>query len=500
MTDDTSDRSISPGARRTSRRALLRLAAGTAASALLAACGRGALSTPTSAPTPTAAAKPAGTTAPASASTSATAPAASVGATTVSAATTTGSSVAPGTGTSVAKGADIKIGVLYPLSGSLAQAGNEVKAAVALAVDVINDAHPELTLPLAKGMGLPAFGGAKIVPVYVDNEGKPEVGQSEAERLVTSEKVVALYGSYSSAVTKTSSAVAERLGIPFVSGESSSPDLTERGFKWFYRTTPNDTTFTEAMFAFIKGLNEKKNAGIKSVALFYEDTDFGTNSAKTQKELAAKNGIAVTADVKYRASATSLTTEVQTLKAGNPDLLLPTSYGNDAILLMKTMKELDFNPKLIVAQDAGFTDNSFFANVGKDAEGVTSRSAFSSDILNVKPQAKTVNDLFKAKNSGRDIIDISARSFTGFITLADAINRAGSTSPDAIRQALEATNTPGDQTIMPWPGVKFDEKHQNMLGTAIIVQFLNGAYKTVFPFEFATTDVVFPIKKWSERK
>jgi branched-chain amino acid transport system substrate-binding protein len=499
MTDPTSDRSIGPDTRHASRRTVLRFAAGTAASALLAACGSGTLSTPTNAPAPTAP-KPAGTTAPASASAPTTAPAASAAITQPVTTATTGSAVAPGTGTNVAKSADIKIGVLYPLSGSLAQAGNEVKAAVALAVDVINEAHPELSLPLAKGSGLPAFGGAKIVPVYVDNEGKPEVGQSEAERLITSEKVVALYGAYSSAVTKTSSAVAERLGIPFVNGESSSPDLTERGFKWFYRTTPNDTTFSEAMFAFIKGLNEKKNAGIKSVALFYEDTDFGTNSAKTQKELAAKNGIAVTADVKYRASATSLTTEVQTLKAGNPDLLLPTSYGNDAILLIKTMKELDFNPKLIVAQDAGFTDNSFFSNVGKDAEGVTSRSAFSSDILTVKPQAKTVNDLFKTKNGGRDIIDISARSFTGFITLADAINRAGSPNPDAIRQALDATNTPGDQTIMPWPGVKFDEKHQNTLGTAIIVQFLNGAYKTVFPFEFATTDVVFPIKKWSERK
>lgn len=475
---------------RLNRRAFLCLALGAAGVQLLAACGGQTLATPApgggaaSAPTAASGAGGAPTTAPAP--------------------TKGGSPVASPSGAGAAaspagqQGGELKIGVLYPLTGSLAQAGNDSKAAVELAAEIVNNAYPNIALPLAKDAGLPRLGGAKVVPVFADHQGKAEVGQSEAERLI-GDKVIALYGAYASAVTKTASAVAERSSIPFVNGESSSPALTEQGYKWFFRTSPTDDDFSKAMFDFITGLNQKKNAGIKSVALFYEDTDFGTNSAKSQKMFAQQAGITIAAEVKYRSNATSLTSEVQTLKASNADLLLPSSYQNDAILLLKQMKELDYNPKLIVAQDAGFLDTAFVTAMGKDAEGVTSRAAFASDITEKKPQVKAVAELFKQK-ANRDLVDISARAFTGFLTLCDAINRAGSTAPEAIRTALQQTDTPGDQTVMPWKGIKFDQKGQNTLGEAIIVQLTGGAFKTVFPFEFASTDVVFPVPAWGSRK
>lgn len=473
-----------PSRARLHRRTFLGLALGAAGVQLLAACGGQTLATPATGAGGNASTMPAST------------PAATSGA--AGAAPTKGGSPITSASPAGQAGGEVRIGVLYPLSGSLAQSGNDCKAAVELAVELVNNPYPNFNLPLAKGAGLPGLGGAKIVPVFSDIQGKPEVGQSEAERLI-GEKVTALYGCYVSAVTKTASAVAERSGVPFMNGESSSPDLTERGFRWFFRTSPNDIDFSKAMFDFIKGLNQTKNANIKSVALFYEDTDFGVNSAKTQKDLAQQNGLQVVADVKYRSNATSLTSEVQTLKAANPDILLPSSYQNDAILLMKQMKELDFNPKLIVAQDAGFLDNAFISGIGKDAEGVTSRAAYATDITQVKSQAKALADFYKQRTN-RDLIDIAARAFTGFLTLCDGINRAGSTSPDAIRTALEQTDTPGDQTVMPWKGIKFDAKHQNTLGAAIIVQLTSGVYKTVFPFEFKSVDVVYPVPPWSQRK
>lgn len=397
------------------------------------------------------------------------------------------------------KVSEVKIGVLYPLTGGSGAAGVDSKNAVELAADIVNGKYTDVDLPLAKSNGIPNLGGAKITLVFADHQGKAEVGQSEAERLINNEKVIALYGAYNSAVTKTASNVAERVGIPFVNGESSSPDLTERGFKWFFRTSPNDLDFSKAMFDFLEALNKQKNANIKTASLMVEDTDFGVNSAAAQKAEAQRVGIQIVSDLKYKANTTSLSAEIQKLKADKADIFLPSSYGSDTLLTIKTMKELDYNPKLILAQDAGYVDSTFIQNVGKDAEGIASRAAFSLDIVNVKPLAKKINDLYKAKTN-KDLTDVPARSFTGFVTLVDAINRAGSTDPEAIRKALVETNIPTEQIIMPWKGIKFNAKGQNELGAAIIVQIQGGVYKTVFPFEFKNADVIFPVPTWAERK
>ena len=113
-------------------------------------------------------------------------------------------------------------------------------------------------MPLAKTAGLPNLKGAKIKIIPGDHQGKPEVGMAEAERLITQEKVVAIIGCYNSAVTATASQAAERYGIPFLNDSSSSPSLTERGFKWFFRTTPHDDMFSENFFIFLNDLRRRR--------------------------------------------------------------------------------------------------------------------------------------------------------------------------------------------------------------------------------------------------
>ena len=73
-------------------------------------------------------------------------------------------------------------------------------------------------------------------------------------------------------------------------------------------------------------------------------------------------------------------------------------------------------------------------------------------------------------------------------TLADAINRAGSAKPDDIRRALMATDIPGEQTIMPWKGVKFDATGQNTEATPVIQQVVSGTYVTVYPAAVAVRE------------
>jgi branched-chain amino acid transport system substrate-binding protein len=395
---------------------------------------------------------------------------------------------------------NVKIGVIYPMSGPIAQAGLDNRHAIELALEIINTTkHKDLNLPLAKTAGLPNLGGAKLSVVFADHQGKPDLGLSEAERLLTQEKVVALCGCYNSNVTETASMVAERLKMPFFNPESSSPRLTRRGFKWFFRSTPHDETFSQAMFQCLVDLEKKRGTKFKTIAVAYEDSLYGKDSSRIEKDLAQKAGYTVVADIPYRRSATSLTSEVQKLKAANPDVLFPTSYASDAILLLKTSKDLDYNPAAIMAQNSGHTDPSFIEAVGKDADGIASRSEFSLDLAAKRPLVKEVNDLFKQR-SGRDFSGTCARAFVGFMVLADAINRAGSTQPEAIREALIKTNIPADQLITPWRGVKFDETGQNILGDAIVIQWQGGKSYTVWPFNLATKDLIYPIPKWSARK
>src|SRR5438034_3405976 len=102
---------------------------------------------------------------------------------------------------------EVKIGALYPLSGPTAQIGIDAVAAIKTAAEIVNEGA-DLPLVLAKNKGLPGLGGAKVVLVVVDHQGKPEVGQSETERLITQEKVQALIGAYFSSVTAAASQAA----------------------------------------------------------------------------------------------------------------------------------------------------------------------------------------------------------------------------------------------------------------------------------------------------
>ena len=393
---------------------------------------------------------------------------------------------------------EVRIGVLQPLSGPVAQVGVDAVAAVKTAVEIVNEGA-DLPLPLAKSKGLPGLGGAKVKIFVSDHQGKPEIGLSETERLITQEKVHAVFGAYFSSVTGAASQAAERAGIPFVNAESTSPALTERGFKFFFRTTPTDEDFSKLMFDFMKDLSAKTGKKVESVSIFHEDTAFGSDSAKVQNRVAKESGLKVLENITYKAQTTSLSSEVQRLKAANADVLLPSSYTSDTFLLLKTAKELDYNPKLIVAQNAGFTDPTFIKTMGKDAEGSITRSPFNDDLANRIPLITKVNEIFKKHSNGRELSDVPARVFTGMMTLLDAINRAGSTDPEKIRVALAATDIPADQLIVPYKGVKFNAKGQNELVRPILMQVQKGRYCTIYPFELASCETMYPAPSWADK-
>jgi len=389
--------------------------------------------------------------------------------------------------------ADVKIGVIFPLSGNAANAGKAASAAVELAAEIINNAHPELApLPLAATAGLPNLGGAKIQLVVADHQGNPAEGQTQTLRLITQEKVVAVLGAYQSGVTFTATSVAERYGIPFMIGDSVALNIMNRGFKWIFRVTPIASDFAETYMRFFADMN-KAGHKVASIAVVNENTDYGTSVADAVEAAAKKAGLTVSNRIPYSASTTDVSAQVLQLKDKNPDVVIFISYTADSILYMKTMKNLDYMAPMVLGDDSGFSDPSFIPAVFDVAQGVMNRSSW--DIGKPGSTTSKINDMYKAK-TGRDLDDTSGRNMQAMLVLGDALNRAGSTDPAKIQAALKATELKPEQLMMGYRGVKFDETGQNILASTYLIQLFGKDYKVVWPDAAATEKLVWPMKGW----
>jgi len=388
---------------------------------------------------------------------------------------------------------NVKIGVIYPLTGNAASAGQSAKDAVNLGAEIVNTAHPDLkALPLGATAGLPNLGGAKIELDEADHQGNPQVGQQQTLRLITQDHVVAMLGSYHSSVSLVATAAAERQGIPFLVADSVALNITGRGFKWTFRTTPIASDFARAYAGFLSDLR-KSGQKIHNIAIVNENTDYGTSVAGSILEAAKAANIKVAAQIPYNANSSDVSAQVIQLKTLQPDVVIFVSYTADTILYFRTMKNLDYLPPIIIGDDAGFSDPTFIPNVGDLAQGAINRSAF--DIGKPDSNSYIVNQMFKAKY-GRDLDDTSARWMQGFLVLADAINRAGSTEPDKIQAALQATDLKADQLMIGYNGVKFDGTGQNTLASTFLIQLQGKQYVSIWPTSLATGKLELPMRGW----
>lgn len=384
----------------------------------------------------------------------------------------------------------VSIGTIYPLTGPSASTGQKTTEGAKLAAEIVNE-DVDLDLPLAQGEGLPNLDGAKIEIVSADHEEDPETGASETERLITSENVVAMLGAYNSSVTLTASERAERLGVPFVNGSSSSPQLTEgRDLDFFWRTGPSDRTFAEAFMGFLDDANSQQNAGINDVAILHENTAYGTDAAEVTNEVAADRGYNVMSTIPHGNGVSDVTPEASQVKSEDPDAVFQASYTPEAILFTRTFQQLNYDP-LVLAYGAGYSDSAYFEAVGKAGDGVISRAAWALDAVKDRPAAVEIAKMFEER-FGYAMDENSARVFTAALTLFQAIDDAGSTEPEAIQEAMNNTDIPAEQTIMPWGGISFDDTGQNVLARGVILQAVNGTYKLVWPFEDATADIQWP--------
>jgi branched-chain amino acid transport system substrate-binding protein len=351
----------------------------------------------------------------------------------------------------------VKVGNIEPLSGPSAALGQQGKFARDMAVEEINAAG-----------GIKSLGGAKIELIYADSESKPEKGVAEAERLINTEKVHVLTGCWNSSVTYPTTAVAERYGIPFIVPVSVADKITDQGFKTVFRIAAKDSWWTRDQFAFLKDMEAETKTKLESVAFVYENGDWGNGFAEQWKKLAEKAGLKVVMDEPYPSTSTDLSPVVNKIKRANPDVLMLVSNAADAILLTNTLAEYKVKPKAIIASGGGHADPSFLKAVGKNGQYLYDIVEWETDVN--KPGVKEINKKFNDRY-GYNLAGESVDAYIAMYVLADALERAGSLDPKAIRDALAKTKlATGPAMIASYDAVEFDETGQNKHAALVIVQ------------------------------
>jgi branched-chain amino acid transport system substrate-binding protein len=373
-------------------------------------------------------------------------------------------------------GGTIKIGSLHPLSGSSAADGQQMDNGAKLAVEAINNAG-----------GIKSQGGKKLELVSADTQGKPEVGQSEAQRLIQ-EGAVGLVGTYQSAVSANVSTVAERNKVPFVIDVSSADSILAQGYKYTFRVQPSSTVLGTAGAQFLDQVAKAAGKPAKKVAVLHEQGPFGTAVRDAFKAEAAKAGIEVGPAIAYDAASVSdMTTPVTQVKASGADVLMVAGYYRDGVLAAKAVDTV--KPALTAVYgvaNGAFDLPQFPKEVGAAAEGYFDAN-YHPDMTN--PDMQALAKLYTERHNDQ-IRTGAVLAYDSVKVIADALERAGSADPAKVRDAIAGGSVP---TLIAGNGpIKFGPTGENENATPILMQVQGGTVKQVFPAGKAEAPPVYP--------
>ncbi len=318
----------------------------------------------------------------------------------------------------IAQQEPIRVGIVLPLTGEQAKFGEIEKNSFLMALDEINAAG--------------GVNGRPIRLIIEDDTGKPDVGRSAVEKLISQDKVVALTGGYSSSVTYAMCAVAQQRKVPFLVTTGSADKITEQGWDNVFRISPPVSEYPKALNSFLEEVVKPK-----TVAILHENTLFGQSGAKEFSQQCETADIKVLMKEGYEAGAVDFKPLLIKVKAANPDLVYMISYVMDAALLMRQSKELDFNPKLFVGGGAGFTLPEFAKNAGEACEFVFSADLWSPQVP--YPGAKEYYQNYMKKFGGPTEYH-GAEAYACTYVVADALKRVKELNPGAVRDAFSSTD------------------------------------------------------------
>jgi branched-chain amino acid transport system substrate-binding protein len=345
-----------------------------------------------------------------------------------------------------------------------------------LAVEAINAAG-----------GIKSLGGAKLELVSADSQGKPEVGQSEAQRVIQ-DGAVGIVGTYQSAVSANVATVAERNKVPFVIDVSSADSILAQGYKYTFRVQPSASVIGQQGAQYLFDVSKAAGKPVKKVAFLHEQGPFGTGVrdafTKKAKELGFEVGPAISYDA---ASVADLTTQVTQVKASGADVLAVAGYYRDGVLVAKAVDSVKppVNAVFGVANGA-FDLPQFPKDAGAAAEGYFDAN-YHPDYT--KQTTKDLAALYKQKYND-DIRTGAVLSYDAVRVLADAMERAKSREPAKIRDAISQTSL---ESHMAQSGpIAFDDKGENKGAIPILMQVQKSVVNQVWPADLAQAKPTYP--------
>jgi branched-chain amino acid transport system substrate-binding protein len=380
---------------------------------------------------------------------------------------------------------DVRIGVIYPRSGAGARFGQLCVNAAEMAAEDINAAG-----------GIKSLGGAKIKVIVADTQTEPKVAISETERLINRENITAFNGAYYSGHTIPATEISERAQIPWVTGSVSDP-ITGRGYKYVFQVSPKASHFGAMQVQTLKELDAEFGTKNTKVAIAFEDTAYGTDTAGGIKKECEKLGYQVVMFEPYKAGFTDADPLVSKLKASGAEIFFPVSYLTDALMILRTMKKLDVNAAFI-GGGAGYLMPDFYTALKEDSEYVISVGSWNNDLP--CPAVKDFSARF-LKKYGEFLPEHAGESYVIMWVIKEALEKAKSADPKKVRDALASLDlTQGPAASMPGCHTKFDATGWNEKVHPVMVQWQKGQLRSIWPKDSQAVKPVWPVPKWSDRK
>lgn len=367
----------------------------------------------------------------------------------------------------------LPIGALYPFSGGLAVLGDESFRGLELALEERNAGSLLL---------------GRRVQIVKGDAADPNQAVAEARRLIGAEKVAAIFGTSASPLVFAASQVTELAGVPYFELGAIADPVTERGFKYLFRSCPIASAFAagtvEAVVSALAPLWGVRPQTLR-LAIVNEDGLYGTTVSNFQVALCKQGGLTVVERLAYSAATADLGSVVQRLRGARADVVLHTGYQNDIVLFYRQMKQFAWKPRMIVGAGGGYSLTDTEAAIGPDFEGTVNVDFTPYAVAErAAPGVREVEAAYERKYGAKPRSGHSLVNYVGAKLFLDAIERAGELDKDKLRASVLATDVAEGTTATGW-GAKFDEKGQNMRALPLLLQWQGGAEITLSPAEAA---------------
>ncbi len=369
-----------------------------------------------------------------------------------------------------------RIGVITALTGQTAAFGQAHKNGYTIALNELN----------AKGGVL----GKPIELVYYDDQSRADQAVQGVSKLVDQDHVPLILGSYSSENTRAIVPAVTQKQVPLLMPTATADNVLESGSPWVFRVCEGSGAYARSTMDFLKN-----NGDPKTIAIVYENTNFGQSNAQAMREKAKNSGLTVVDEEAYQNSSPDYKALLQRVKAKNPEVIYFASYLLDASTLMRQSAEVGLNPKYFTSAGTGFAAAEFPSQdkgAGKFAEYTFSVSQW---LPTAKWKGSKEFDEAFFKLTGAHPAYHAMEAYATLLVAVAAIEKAGRPDATAIRDAIRGIEIPET----PFGPVKFDARGQNA-HPVLITQVQGGQYKVVWPTNAAEAQPIIPTPPWNLRK